>query len=224
MTIVFFAIYFFLFVMSFVVHEVAHAWVADRCGDSTARSLGRITLNPIPHIDPFRSILLPIASTLLGGYALGGAKPVPVNVAALRHPHRDDILVTLAGPFSNVAIAIFFGLLMHLPLFGEKTAENPAMLLMGMLVFTNIALAIFNLLPIPPLDGSHVIRPFLPRPVAEIYRHVGFEGYFLAVALFQIPAVSRTFASLIIGCWTSMGHSRLFLVEIYEAFLRLRPW
>ena len=113
---------------------------------------------------------------------------------------------------------------MHLPFFGEKTAENPAMLLMGMLVFTNIALAIFNLLPIPPLDGSHVIRPFLPGPLAELFGHVGFEGYFLAVALFQVPAVSRTFISLIVGCWTAMGHSRLFLVEIFGAFQRLRPW
>ena len=154
-----------ILIFSVVIHEVSHGVVANALGDPTAKNAGRLTLNPIPHLDPIGSILLPGFLILMsqiggGGIIFGWAKPVPVNPMNLRGKYG-SALVSLAGPGSNLAIAFTFGLaLRFLPL-----AElNPALILVfSYIVFLNILLAVFNLLPIPPLDGSHILFTFLPR-------------------------------------------------------------
>jgi len=154
-----------ILIFSVVLHEVSHGVVANALGDPTAKNAGRLTLNPIPHLDPIGSILLPGFLILMsqlggGGIIFGWAKPVPVNTANLRGKYGSS-LVSLAGPGSNFAIALIFGLaLRFLPL-----AElNPALVLIfSYIVLLNIFLAVFNLLPIPPLDGSHILFTFLPR-------------------------------------------------------------
>jgi len=154
-----------ILIFSVVLHEVSHGVVANALGDPTAKNAGRLTLNPIPHLDPIGSILLPgflILMSQLGGGGLifGWAKPVPVNPANLRGKYG-SALVSLAGPGSNFSIALIFGLaLRFLPL-----AEiSPALVLIfSYIVLLNIFLAVFNLLPVPPLDGSHILFTFLPR-------------------------------------------------------------
>ena len=154
-----------ILIFSVVIHEVSHGVVANALGDPTAKNAGRLTLNPLPHLDPIGSVLLPGFLILMsqiggGGIIFGWAKPVPVNPMNLRGKYG-SALVSLAGPGSNLAIAFTFGLaLRFLPL-----AElNPALILVfSYIVFLNILLAVFNLLPIPPLDGSHILFTFLPR-------------------------------------------------------------
>ncbi|MEW6359848.1 MAG: site-2 protease family protein [Planctomycetota bacterium] len=157
--------------LSLSVHESAHAWVADRCGDPTARLEGRITLNPLAHLDPMGTLCMIWAR-------FGWAKPVPVNPYNLRNPRRDDILVSAAGPASNFAMALGFGIVFRIvaAVFGPAlTAPNPPfipwlivhMALEG--VVLSCALGIFNLVPIFPLDGSHVLKGLLPPHLGEKY-------------------------------------------------------
>ncbi len=176
-----------LLVISLGVHEAAHAWVALQRGDPTARDLGRITLNPIPHIDPVMTILLPALGFLFGGFIFGGAKPVPVNYYNLRNPLRDMALVALAGPGSNFLLAVFFALCWKLLVrFGvwEQDALGPMILLHT--VSLNLVLAAFNLLPIPPLDGSRVMTWLLPRGVREAYSSLERYGILLVVGILVI--------------------------------------
>jgi len=155
-----------ILIFSVVLHEVSHGVVANALGDPTAKNAGRLTLNPIPHLDPIGSILLPGFLILMsqlggGGIIFGWAKPVPINPLNLRNKKYGSALVSLAGPGSNLTIALIFGLaLRFLPL-----AElSPALVLVfSYIVLLNIFLAVFNLLPIPPLDGSHILFTFLPR-------------------------------------------------------------
>jgi Zn-dependent protease len=181
-----FLAFFFLFLMSVVFHELGHAGAAYLCGDPTARDQGRITLNPIAHIDPIWSILMPILTTIVAHIPFGGAKPVPVNPLNFKHPRRDDLIVTLAGPAANLAQALIYAGLFLL-LVGETDpnaiADNGfGVILIGM-VYVNIMLAVFNLLPVPPLDGSHVLAALLPRDVAEAYRRIGFFGILILLLL-----------------------------------------
>jgi len=182
-----FLAFFFLFLMSVVFHELGHAVAANLCGDPTARDQGRITLNPIAHIDPVWSILMPILTTVLVHLPFGGAKPVPVNPLNFKHPRRDDLIVTLAGPAANLAQALIYAGL-YLLIVGETDPDeivNNAfgVILIGM-VYVNILLAIFNLLPVPPLDGSHVLAALLPRELADGYRRIGFFGILIVLLLF----------------------------------------
>jgi Zn-dependent protease len=159
------------FVFSVVVHECAHAIVAAWCGDDTARLLGRITLNPLPHIDPIMSILFPATLLIASGgqYAFGGAKPVPVNFSRLRRPRRDMMLVALAGPASNVLLAICFtlsGNLLYLVGLWDVELMEALSRALGRIILTNMLLACFNLIPIPPLDGSRILAYFLPAEMA----------------------------------------------------------
>jgi len=192
------------FVFCIVVHEVAHALVALWCGDSTARDLGRITLNPVPHIDPFMSILLPGVLLLSGLPPFGGAKPVPVNFANLRNPFRDMMYIALAGPVSNVLLAAVFALAMNvMPLVIEARpafATNLALFLL-FTIMLNVLLALFNMVPIPPLDGSRVLAYFLPREQAAWmydYRAQTFGMVFIMVLVmlggfrFLAPAMQWT--------------------------------
>lgn len=189
-------------VVGLTTHEAAHAYVADRLGDPTARLMGRITLNPIPHIDLFLTILLP-AFLILGGtgFVFGGAKPVPVNVMKFRNPSQGMALVAIAGPLSNLLQALLWGFVLSLFLSSgvwDEDAQGIFVLLIG--IYFNILLMVFNLLPIPPLDGSRVVMHYLKGEARRNYMQLERYGIFIVLALFflardQFRAVLRFFIS-----------------------------
>lgn len=179
---------------SVVVHEVAHAWQALREGDTTARDLGRLTLNPIRHLDPVGSFLVPLVLHFLpGDFLFGWAKPVPVNPRNYRNPRAGDIRVSLAGIVSNLGLVVLCALglagltaFQEIPPFSGTVGANiSAIFTYG--IFINLILAYFNLIPIPPLDGSHVLYHLLPPAAGTRYRAMGRYGVtvlFLTVVLF----------------------------------------
>jgi Zn-dependent protease len=177
-------------IVSIVLHEYAHGWMALRQGDQTAAMLGRLTLNPIPHIDPVGSILVPGMLILLGtGAILGWAKPVPVNPRNFRNFKRGDILVSLAGVAANLLLVAAFTLVLVINVWLMRaipTYQPTGFLVQQMAVFgvmINFILILFNLIPIPPLDGSHVFYYLLPPHLAVRYRQVGQYGFIILFAL-----------------------------------------
>lgn len=187
-------------VLSITSHEAAHGFVANRLGDSTAREQGRLTLNPIPHIDLFFTILLPLFLILSGsGFIFGGAKPVPVNVSRLHNPRRDWALVGIAGPVMNVLIALglsaVLSVVTHLGLVGIDSGLTQ---ILAIGIFLNALLAVFNLIPIPPLDGSRLVQYFLSGETLMLYRRIERFGLLIILALlFLVPGVPALLASII---------------------------
>lgn len=186
-------------IMSVVVHEVAHAWQARREGDNTADRLGRITLNPIPHLDPVGSFIVPLMLHFSGaGFLFGWAKPVPVNPANYRDPKWGDIRVSMAGIVSNLILAVIATIAAAV-IFKVRSVFGPMSVLGDYLamaatygILINLVLAFFNLIPIPPLDGSHVLFHFLPRPVALRYRAMSRYGLLIMMGLlFFFPGTFR---------------------------------
>jgi Zn-dependent protease len=165
---------------SVIVHEVAHGYVALLNGDPTARIMGRITLNPVPHIDPVGTIILPLLLLMThAGILFGWAKPVPVNPLNYRNYVWGEFAVSAAGPLSNLALAALFSILVRLGL------NNPGLMQMAYFgVSINIFLALFNLIPIPPLDGSHLLALALPRELARLYAYLQPVGFILILVLF----------------------------------------
>jgi len=186
---------------SVIVHEVAHGWVALREGDPTAYMLGRLTLNPMPHIDPIGSILVPLVLYMShAGFLFGWARPVPVNTRNFRKYKRGDILVSLAGIAANLLLAVGFMLLALLCVLVARTIPGAmsvvpvvqAMAIIG--IELNLLLAFFNIIPIPPLDGSHVFYYLLPPRLGAAYRDLGrFGMLLLLLILFVFPSVTRVF-------------------------------
>lgn len=172
------------------LHEAAHGFVAWRLGDDTAYRMGRVSFNPLRHVDPFGTILLPALLLFMGGFLFGWAKPVPVNFGRLRRPRRDMVLVAAAGPGTNIGLAIASALLFHLvaylpPEIGAWTADN-----LINSISINLILAVFNMLPLPPLDGGRVAVGLLPRELAQPLARLERWGLFIIIgALFILPLV-----------------------------------
>lgn len=174
-------IYIIPLTFAITVHEFAHGWVANQCGDATARMLGRLTLNPIKHIDPMGTILVPIVLYFTGSpFLFGWAKPVPINFNALKYPKRDMILVALAGPASNFIMALLwsFAIIIALSLESQLLIE---MAKFGVVI--NLVLGVFNLLPLPPLDGSRIVSALLPNNLAYYYNKLETYGLYIVLAL-----------------------------------------
>lgn len=179
-----------------VVHESAHAFVAYLLGDRTAREQGRISLNPLNHIDPFGTVALPLLMLLAGGPVFAFAKPVPVYLGNLRHPKRDEVLVSLAGPASNLLLAVLAALIMR----GVGTADATAgmgevapghlVYFLHIAIFMNLSLCFFNLIPLPPLDGSSILVPFLRgRALEQYYKVQRYSMPILLTVLYLLPMV-----------------------------------
>ena len=168
-----------ILIMSVVIHEVSHGYAASMLGDDTARYQGRLTLNPLKHLDPVGSVVVPSIAYFLGGFIFGWAKPVPYNPYNLRPGRWSEAIVAAAGPLSNISIALVFGLFLRI------YPANPAIVsIISIIVFINILLAIFNLMPIPPLDGSKLLFAIFPDKLFQIRNF--FERYGLILILFFI--------------------------------------
>lgn len=195
-------IQFAVLLFSLSLHEAAHAWTADRLGDYTARYLGRVTLNPVAHVDPIGTILFPILQMVTSLPLIGWAKPVPVNSAHLKNPQRDQVWISLAGPGSNfVAAAVCFvilavlkltsstagGLLVNMidgsSLPGGKSILAPLMAMLFYALIINFALGLFNFIPIPPLDGHWMLYAVLPYNAARVLEKAGSYGFILLYGL-----------------------------------------
>jgi Zn-dependent protease len=205
------------FALALSVHESAHGWVAERLGDPTARWLGRITLNPLKHIDPFGTVLFPLLLAVIGAPIIGWAKPVPFVARNLRNARRDPALVGLAGPVANVlfaaavtaALLVFKALLPDFrPLLAAAVVGGPAAVkgvlapLLALLYWVaaiNLVLAVFNLVPIPPLDGSHVAAALLPPRLSWQYAQIGRYGMFILFALMWTGFFGNLFLPVLRG-------------------------
>lgn len=174
-------------------HEYGHAWMAWKCGDDTAKDQGRCSLNPLVHIDPIGTVVLPLVAiylsmtgSALAGFLIGWAKPVPVNQANLRNPKVDDILVSMAGPWMNVMLAV---VLLAVAKAGLMAGYPPLASFCKMAAQLSLLLCFFNLIPIPPLDGSHVVRVLIGMSHETYYRIARF-GFIAVILVLQIKAVS----------------------------------
>jgi len=168
------------------IHEVAHGWVASKLGDKTALMLGRLTLNPFKHIDLIGTILVPLILLTFSNFIFGWAKPVPINPRNFQHRRRDMLLVAIAGPFTNLLMAFIWGGIMKLGLImmGVNNSWALPIVLMGQAgILINVVLMVFNLIPIPPLDGSHFISALIPGRWAYHYDKVGRFGFFIVLLL-----------------------------------------
>ncbi len=181
------AIPFAIVLVALTIHEAAHAWTADRLGDPTARLLGRVSLNPIVHIDPIGTLLLPLLAAYSGLPIIGWAKPVPVNTSRLRHPQRDFAVIAAAGPISNLLQALAAGIVLHL-LWPDRGIGAPLdhafdLNLLFQVVQINVFLALFNLIPVPPLDGGNVLAGLLPPAAANLFVAMRPFGFIILYAL-----------------------------------------
>jgi Zn-dependent protease len=199
MVIIQFIFFILILLMSVVIHEVSHGYAAYLQGDMTAKYQGRLTLNPLKHIDPIGSIIVPIVTSFLG-FPFGWAKPVPFNPYNLRNQRWGELLVAAAGPAANIIIAIFFGVIVRLALF---TAPSSSFVyISAWVIWINICLAVFNLIPIPPLDGSKILFSFLPYHWSRIRWQIERYSLILVFILILIPIFS-----------TALGITGFFLTQ-----------
>jgi Zn-dependent protease len=208
-------------VFAIVLHEVAHGWVADKLGDHTARDMGRLTLNPIPHIDLFGTIIMPILLFVItsGRFVFGSAKPVPINPYNFKNPKKDMALSSLAGPAANLVMAVVFTFLLRIVIAGLE-GKVPQfywdwliiplsyMLVYGIII--NVVLAVLNLIPIPPLDGSRVVYWLLPDKQAASYYRLEPYGMFIILALFAFGFLGRIMTPIVSFLLTLLLGEKVF--------------
>jgi Zn-dependent protease len=173
-----------ILMFSVVAHEVAHGYAAYLQGDNTARFQGRLTLNPLKHLEWFGSFILPALSYLFGGFIIGWAKPVPFNAYNLRNQRWGEAIVAFAGPFTNICIALFFGLIVRFVGFSHFVLPLGFFQIAIVITYINIILACFNLVPIPPLDGSKILFSFFPNSLAPL--RANLEAYGITILIFFI--------------------------------------
>ena len=187
-------------ILGITVHEAAHAWAANKLGDPTARQLGRLSLNPLRHIDPIGTLLVPAVLFLFSGMLFGWAKPVPVNWSRLHEPKRDSALVAAAGPFSNLIMAVLWALVIQ---FAMTVGDNSPWIAIPLAymgyagVMINSILLVLNLLPIPPLDGSRVVASFLPEQLLRPYMQLERWGLLILIALLATGMLSKIMLPLV---------------------------
>jgi Zn-dependent protease len=178
-----------ILIVSLSFHEAAHAWTADKLGDPTARDLGRITLNPLAHIDWIGTILFPVIAFTTGAPLLGWAKPVPVNFHRLRAPRRDFAIIAAAGPISNLLLAVVAALLFEAAFSVSSTGMLAGILIQTVLM--NVLLAVFNMIPVPPLDGGNVLAGILPEEFARFIDALRPYGFLILYALLFTGVLAR---------------------------------
>lgn len=183
-------------------HELGHAWMAWKCGDTTAKDLGRVSLNPFVHIDPIGTVVLPLVSMFmaqsgssLAGFMIGWAKPVPFNPANLKNPRTDDILISMAGPWMNLILAVILLGIARVLYMVDAPSIVP---LCKSYAVLNLGLCFFNLIPIPPLDGSHVLRVLIGMS-RETYARLAQFGFIAVIIVVNLPVVNNGLRSVVVG-------------------------
>jgi Zn-dependent protease len=191
----------FVLLFAISVHEASHGWAALKMGDPTAHQLGRITLNPIRHIDPIGTILFPLMLIVMRSpFLFGWAKPVPVNPLNLKNPRKDNLIISIAGPVSNIAVAVVAFIILKIILnlnpslfygggFGKLL--SPIIQILYLTILLNVILAVFNLIPIPPLDGSGVVMGLISEEAAEKYEQIRPYGFFILILLLMTGLIGR---------------------------------
>lgn len=194
-------------IFAITIHEAAHGYVARYFGDKTAEQEGRISLNPIKHIDPFGTILVPALTMFAGGILFGWAKPVPVNFSRLNRPKQDMLWVAAAGPFSNLLMAVFWAVIIKVALLLNNQFSTPLALIGAAGIFMNVILFVLNLLPLPPLDGGRIVTSLLPNNLARPYAQLERYGFIILLVLIFTGLLSKImfpFISLIMGFFAAI--------------------
>lgn len=202
-------------IFAITLHEVAHGWVASWCGDQTARLSGRLSLNPIRHIDVVGTIVVPLLMLMFSSFIFGWAKPVPVDSRNMRHPRRDMAFVSLAGPISNLLMALFWGLIAKIGVMMQAGDHDwfgvPLVYMGGAGIMINVVLAVLNLIPLPPLDGGRLMISLLPPRMAYEYSKIEPYGFFILLLLIFTNVLSMV-----------MGPPVFFLIEGIGGLFGLR--
>ena len=210
--------------LAITVHEVAHGWMALRLGDRTAMMLGRLTLNPIRHIDPIGTVLVPGILLVLGGFVFGWAKPVPVTWENLKKPKRDMALVALAGPMANLAMALLWLAALRLGIALQDASPwiaQPLMYMAAAGIFINAVLMVLNLLPLPPLDGGRIVASLLPGPLSWRYSRIEPYGLIIILVLFATQILGKILWPVILAFFGVLFYFSDASMAHFHAALRM---